>query len=110
MRIVIHNSKILMDEPENYNARAEIMWASSLSHNDLTGCGSASDWACHNLEHEISGMFNVIHGAGLTAIWGSWARYVYKTNANRFIQFATNVLNIYPLQFITPRTGILRRN
>ena len=58
MRTVIHNSKILMKEPDNYKARAEIMWASSLSHNDLTGCGSASDWATHQLEHELSGMFN----------------------------------------------------
>lgn len=94
MRTVIHNAPILMTEPENYKARAEIMWAASLSHNDLTGCGAPGDWACHNLEHEISGMFNVTHGAGLAAVWGSWARYVYKSNPNRFMQFAANVLQI----------------
>ena len=106
MRTVIHNSKILMKEPDNYKARAEIMWASSLSHNDLTGCGSESDWATHQLEHELSGMFNVSHGAGLAAIWGSWARYVSKTNLNRFMQFASHVLNI-PCDFSKPEKAAL---
>ncbi|HCT64198.1 MAG TPA: NADH-dependent alcohol dehydrogenase [Lachnospiraceae bacterium] len=106
MRTVIHNSKILMKEPENYKARAEIMWASSLSHNDLTGCGSASDWATHQLEHELSGMFNVSHGAGLAAIWGSWARYVLKANPNRFMEFASHVLNI-PCNFSEPEKAAL---
>ncbi len=94
MRTVIRNAKILMKEPQNYDARAEIMWAGSLSHNGLTGCGSVGDWACHQLEHELGGMFDVAHGAGLSAVWGSWARYVYKTNAMRFAQFAVNVLGI----------------
>ena len=69
MRTVIHNSKILMKDPKNYKARAEIMWTASLSHNDLTGCGAVSDWATHQLEHELSGMFNISHGAGLAALW-----------------------------------------
>ncbi len=94
MRTVIRNAKILMKEPQNYDARAEIMWAGSLSHNGLTGCGSVGDWACHQLEHELGGMFDVAHGAGLSAVWGSWARYVYKTNAMRFAQFAVNVLGM----------------
>ena len=55
------------------------MWAGSLAHNGLTGCGTdGGDWATHLLEHEMGGMFDVAHGAGLSAIWGSWARYVYK--------------------------------
>lgn len=94
MRTVIYNTKILMKDPENYKARAEIMWAGSLSHNDLTGCGSIGDWSCHQLEHELGGMFDVAHGAGLAAVWGSWARYVYKTNISRFVQFAVNVMGI----------------
>lgn len=94
MRTVINNAKILMTEPENYDARAEIMWAGSLSHNGLTGCGSIGDWACHQLEHELGGMFDVAHGAGLAAVWGSWARYVYKSNAIRFVQFAVNVMGV----------------
>ncbi|NSA88674.1 alcohol dehydrogenase YqhD (iron-dependent ADH family) [Clostridium beijerinckii] len=70
------------------------MWAGSLSHNDLTGCGSVGDWSCHQLEHELGGVFDVAHGAGLAAVWGSWARYVYKSNISRFVQFAVNVMGI----------------
>ncbi|WP_077856069.1 iron-containing alcohol dehydrogenase [Clostridium beijerinckii] len=94
MRTVIHNVKILMKNPKDYNARAEVMWAGSLSHNDLTGCGSVGDWSCHQLEHELGGVFDVAHGAGLAAVWGSWARYVYKSNISRFVQFSVNVMGI----------------
>ena len=95
MQTVIYNARILMREPDNYTARAEIMWAGSLSHNGLTGCGTGGgDWACHQLEHELGGLYDVTHGAGLAAIWGSWARYVYDVNPERFAQFATNVFEI----------------
>jgi len=94
MRTVIRNAKILMKNPQSYDARAEIMWAGSLSYNGLTGCGSVGDWSCHQLEHELGGMFDVAHGAGLAAVWGSWARYVYKTDVTRFAQFAVNVLGV----------------
>ena len=95
MQTVIYNARILMEEPDNYSARAEIMWAGSLSHNGLTGCGTGGgDWACHQLEHELGGVYDVTHGAGLAAIWGSWARYVYEVNPERFAQFATNVFDI----------------
>ena len=93
MRTVMKNAVILRDDPANYDARAEIMWASSLSHNGLTGCGSdGGDWACHGLEHEMGGMFDVTHGAGLAAVWGSWARYVYRDCLDRFVRFAVNVM------------------
>lgn len=95
MQTVIYNARILMREPDNYTARAEIMWAGSLSHNGLTGCGTGGgDWACHQLEHELGGLYDVTHGAGLAAILGSWARYVYDVNPERFAQFATNVFDI----------------
>ncbi len=95
MQTVIYNARILMSEPGNYNARAEIMWAGSLSHNGLMGCGTGGgDWACHQLAHELGGRYDVTHGAALAAIWGSWARYVYKANPERFAQFATNVFGI----------------
>lgn len=97
MRTVMENALILVNEPDNYDARAEIMWAGSLSHNGLTGCGSTDkDFATHGLEHEIGGMFDVAHGAGLTAIWGSWARYVYRDCLHRFSRFAVNVIQIDP--------------
>ena len=90
MRTVIYNAKVLAEDPENYDARAQVMWAGSLSHNGLTGCGTEGDWASHQLEHELGGMFDVAHGAGLAAVWGSWARYVYKEKPARFAQFAAN--------------------
>ena len=63
------NALVLRDDPRNYEARAEVMWAGSLSHNGLTGCGiQASDFASHALEHEIGGVYDVAHGAGLAAI------------------------------------------
>lgn len=95
MRTVIANAKILREDPANYDARAEVMWAGSLAHNGLTGCGNAgSDFSTHMLEHEIGGMFDVAHGAGLAAVWGSWARYVYKDCLPRFVRFATQVMGV----------------
>lgn len=97
MRTVMVNARILTEEPDNYDARAEIMWAGSLSHNGLTGCGSdGGDWATHMLEHEVGGLFDVAHGAGLAAIWGSWARYVYRDCLHRFVRFAVNVMGVAP--------------
>jgi len=97
MRTVMTQAPILVKDPQNYEARAEVMWAGSLSHNGLTGCGnSANDFASHRLEHEIGGMFDVTHGAGLAAIWGSWARYVHKDCLHRFYQFAVNVMGVAP--------------
>ncbi|MDO5549353.1 MAG: iron-containing alcohol dehydrogenase [Eubacteriales bacterium] len=95
MRTVIKNARILRNDPQDYDARAEIMWAGSLSHNGLTGCGNdGGDFATHMLEHEIGGMFDVAHGAGLAAVWGSWARYVLGDCLPRFHRFAVNVMGI----------------
>lgn len=98
MRTVIENARILVRDPKNYDARAEVMWAGSLSHNGLTGCGTVvgGDFASHALEHEIGGIYDVAHGAGLAAIWGSWARYVYKDCLPRFEKFAMNVMQVDP--------------
>jgi len=97
MRTVMHNALIVRDDPRNGKARAELMWASCLSHNGLTGCGNGgNDFASHMLEHELSGFFDVTHGAGLTAVWGSWARYVYKNCLPRFEKFALSVMGVLP--------------
>jgi len=97
LRTVMKSAEILHADPKNYDARAEVMWASSLSHNGLTGCGSCGgDFASHGLEHELGGMFDVTHGAGLAAIWGSWARYVYKDCLPRFVKYAVNVMGVGP--------------
>ena len=97
----------VLKNPEDYRYRAAIMWASSLSHNDLTECGTEKDFACHKLEHELSGLFGVTHGAGLAAIWGSWARYVMDKHLNRFVQFAVNVMGVRN-DFSDPRATALR--
>ena len=97
LRTVKENAKILARDPKNYDARAEVMWAGSLSHNGLTGCGNdGGDWMTHKLEHELGGLYDVAHGAGLAAIWGSWARYVYKNCLPRFKRYAINVMGIAP--------------
>ena len=84
----------VLRDPEDYRARAQIMWAGSLSHNDLTECGTCKDFATHKLEHELSAMFDVTHGAGLAAIWSSWARYVLPGHESRFARFAVNVMGV----------------
>lgn len=95
LRTVKRQAYILLKDPNNYDARANVMWASSLAHNNLTGCGNnGGDFVTHMLEHELSGMFDVTHGAGLTAIWPSWARYVYKDNLDRFVKYAKNVMDV----------------
>ena len=95
LRTVKKNALILCSDPLNYDARAEVMWAGSLSHNGLTGCGNdGGDWMPHKLEHELGGLYDVAHGAGLAAIWGSWARYVYKDCLCRFKRFALNVMEV----------------
>lgn len=95
LRTVIKNAQILHKDPGNYDARAEIMWAGSLAHNDLTGCGNGGgDFVTHELEHEMGGMFDVTHGAGLAAVWPSWARYVCASILPRFVRYAVNVMGV----------------
>lgn len=90
----VRRTQQIAKTPDDYEARATLMWAGSLSHNGLTGTGRQSDFASHKIEHELGGMFDVAHGAGLCAVWGSWARYVYKTNPARFAQFAVRVFDV----------------
>ena len=95
MRVVFKYGDVLHKNPDDITARSEIMWASSLSHNGLTGCGNdGGDFMSHKLEHELSGKYNVTHGAGLSVIWPSWAEYVYMNNLDRFYKYAKNVLGI----------------
>ena len=97
----------VLKNPEDYRNRAQIMWGGSVAHNGLTGCGISDDWATHQLEHELSGMFDVTHGAGLAAIWPSWARYVMHENLSRFVRFAVNVMDV-PNDFTDPEGTALR--
>ena len=97
----------VLKNPEDYRYRAQIMWGGSLMHNGLTGCGISDDWATHQLEHELSGMFDVTHGAGLAAVWPSWARYVMRENLSRFVRFAVNVMDV-PNDFTDPEATALK--
>ena len=95
LKTVIEAGKVADKEPDNYEARASLMWAGSLSHNGLTGLGRDFFMQVHQLEHELSGMYpRIAHGAGLSALWPSWARYVCAGDVNRFARYAVNVWNI----------------
>lgn len=91
---IIHSSKILFQDSKNYDARANIMWASTIAHNGICGVGREEDWASHALEHELSALYDVSHGSGLSVIFPAWMQYVYTAGIDRFVQFATRVWNI----------------
>ena len=94
LRTLIRNGLKAVEQPKDYDALSEIMWCGSLSHNNLTGLGRPKDFACHKLGHEIGGMFDEAHGATLSAVWGSWARYVYQLDIVRFANYGKKVWNI----------------
>ncbi len=94
LKAVIDNAPILVDEPDNYAARAEIMWASTLAHNDLLSTGRIGDWGSHQIEHELSAIYDVAHGAGLAVILPAWMKYAYKHDVKLFVKFAVRVWNV----------------
>lgn len=104
MRDVMHNALVLVDKPDDYDARASIMWASTLAHNGLCGVGKQEDWSSHRLEHELSAWYNVAHGAGLAVMVPAWMEFVAKKNPAKVVQFAQNVLNIFPMGKTTQET------
>ncbi|WP_019555678.1 iron-containing alcohol dehydrogenase [Propionispira raffinosivorans] len=95
LKNVAKNGRIALAKHDDYEAMSEIMWCGSLSHNGLTGLGAEIDFATHKLGHELSGKFDVPHGASLSALWASWARYVYKEEPQRFAIFAERVWGIH---------------
>ncbi len=94
LRTVIRNAPIVLDQPDNYAARAEIMWAGTIAHNGLLGTGRKEDWASHRIEHELSAQYDVTHGAGLAVVFPAWMRYVSSRARQRFIQFAVRVWDV----------------
>ena len=96
LKSVIENGRRVMKEPRNYDARAEIMWAGSVAHNDLLGTGRSGDWSSHAIEHELSAVYGITHGAGLAIVFPAWARHVYRFAMERFVQFAVRVWNVEP--------------
>jgi len=107
LKTVVEYGKIAMENPCDYEARAQLMWAGSLSHNGLTACGRDYFMCCHQIEHEISGMFDrVSHGAGLAVVFPAWCKFVYKHNIPRFARYAVNVWNC-EMDFANPEKTAL---
>jgi len=88
---IIKEAPIVMQEPRNYEVRANLMWAGTIAHNGICGVGREEDWASHALEHELSALYGVAHGAGLAVIFPAWMQYVYTSGLDRFVQFAVRV-------------------
>ncbi len=94
MKSVIYNSKIAINDPGNYDAMAELMWAATIAHNGILGTGRIEDWASHKFGHELSALYGITHGASLAVMFPAWMKFVYKYNIERFAQFAVRVFNI----------------
>lgn len=95
LKTVVNNAPIVMREPENYDARAEIMWAGCLAHNTLLQTGRVGDWASHKLEHELSALYDIAHGAGLAIVFPAWMRYALAHDgAKKLAQFAVRVFDV----------------
>lgn len=94
LRSIMNNARIVLEQPDNYAARAELMWAGTIAHNNSLGVGRTGDWGSHNIEHELSGIYDVAHGAGLAVVFPAWMKYVYGLNVNRFVQFAVRVWDV----------------
>ncbi|NLD34547.1 MAG: iron-containing alcohol dehydrogenase [Clostridiales bacterium] len=94
LRTIMLNGPKVLDNPQDYDAWAEIGFSGTVAHNGLVGMGREQDWACHNMEHELSAIYDVAHGAGLAVLTPAWMRYVYKDNIDMFVQFAVNVMGV----------------
>ncbi len=94
LKNLIENARKVLDNPRDYNVRSEIMWIGSVAHNNLLNTGRIGDWASHMIEHELSAINDVAHGAGLSIIFPAWMKYVYKTDLDLFVQYAVRVWNV----------------
>lgn len=111
LRTMIRNVPIALAHPDDYDARAEIMWAGTIAHNDLLSTGRVGDWATHLIQHEVGGIYDIAHGAGLAVILPAWMTYVMSHDIGRFAQFATRVFDVehdYASIERTAREGIRR--
>ncbi len=94
LKTIMKNALIVSQNPENYDAWCQVGFGGTIAHNDILGLGRAQDWACHDMEHELSAIYDIAHGAGLAILTPAWMQYVYKTNINMFVQFAVNVMGV----------------
>lgn len=94
LKSIILNGRKVLANPDNYDARAEVVWCGTIAHNNLLGMGRTEDWGSHQIEHELSGIYDIAHGAGLAIVFPAWMQYVYKANQNRFVQYAVRVWGV----------------
>ncbi|EPR09513.1 iron-containing alcohol dehydrogenase [Ruminiclostridium papyrosolvens] len=94
LKTIMKNALIVSQNPENYDEWCQVGFGGTIAHNDILGLGRAQDWACHDMEHELSAIYDIAHGAGLAILTPAWMQYVYKTNINMFVQFAVNVMGV----------------
>lgn len=94
IKTVLLHGPLALQDPRNYDVRAEIMWVGTVAHNNLLNAGRIGDWASHDIEHELSGMYDIAHGAGLSIITPAWMKYVYKDDIDRFVQLAVRVFDV----------------
>lgn len=91
---IINEAPKVMANPTDYQARANIMWAGTLAHNGICGCGRQEEWTCHAMEHEISALYGVAHGAGLAVVFPAWMEYVSQYNSDKIIQFGKRLFGV----------------
>lgn len=91
---IIKEAPIAIKDPTNYSARANLTWSGTIAHDGTCGVGREEDWATHMLEHELSALYDVAHGAGLSVMFPAWMKYVYETDIDRFVQFATRIWGV----------------
>ncbi|MDR2670160.1 MAG: iron-containing alcohol dehydrogenase [Oscillospiraceae bacterium] len=94
LRTIMRNAPLVRANPSNYEAWCEVGFGGTVAHIDLLGLGRAQDWACHGMEHELSALYDVAHGAGLAVLTPNWMQYVYRENVPLFVQFAVNVMGV----------------
>jgi alcohol dehydrogenase YqhD (iron-dependent ADH family) len=94
MKTLIDQAPLVLSNPQDYDAWSELMWAGTIAHNNLLNTGRIGDWASHDIEHEISGIYDVAHGAGLAVVFPAWMKHVLQHDLNRFVQWAVRVWNV----------------
>lgn len=106
MRALIRSLPLVLEDPSNLAARSELMWIGTVAHNDLLGMGREGDWASHDIEHELSGIYDIPHGAGLAIVFPAWMRHVLAHDPARFAQWAERVWGVEPDYRDPGRTGL----
>lgn len=106
IRTILFQTPKVFQDTADYDARAEIMWTGTIAHNGLLNSGRIGDWASHMIEHELSGIYDIAHGAGLAIIFPAWMKYVYRENPAKFLQFSHRVFDI-DLDYMDEKTTIM---